>query len=1565
MIKFHFCDRFEKNINGLQKKQKENIVSKILEYETRDGLKNINNIKNLSGSLYLLTIHVPESRVIIEEREVNVGEETIKVFFVRDFIINVKFDRESGRLWYGRIERGEWLRENELPLSDIENFKNAYLKEKNMSHKALTSPPDNLTQWLNEFKLELKNEVFEMPEWVTFASSNTIENGMIDRNISSFRTTIKELIDTKIESEFKPLKEQNGLRIYSYEKNSIGIIFGKISLNNQEYFILFGGANLESQGQYWEKCLNDIETNPLTAIENYQDLSRIAFRSYPKWTLENDELWFRIEKSTENSNLSLTSEQMNFLQNIQFPCYINGQAGSGKSTLLYYIFANTIYYKYLDSIKGEIIFLTENEQLLEDTKRNIFDLLENNSEFGLNYEEIKKYRDKFCSFKDFLLDILGEENLNLFPQDKYLSFPVFKSLYEKSTIDAPIKNKYSAEEAWFVIVTYIYGDDTNSKVTSKNYEERIPVKSRKIDLDRFEVIEKNILPFYEKLLDNGYWNKLKVIRFINEHINLDIKTKYDVIVCDEAQDFCKVELSFILRQSSYLQYDLSQIQKVPIIFAGDSNQTVNPTGFTDAQMTSLLYEVLSNTANYSYSKEDIFYSPKLNYRSASHVVNLANFIQFHRKKNEYIQQKYPQEPKVLNQNEEHRFNIFLDYQAIENNFALKKDVEQSRHGKREDIAKKLKYKIFIVPEDSSGESEPNYNVELLESFEEIEKKTSIEAKGAEYKHVVLYGFGEYFLNSFGSLNGDKKHNFQKSYFFNRLYVAITRAKNELIIIDSPESRENFWKKLVNEATISEQNGWEKLSDIRENIIQYDTDSIKNILESSKEDALRNAKEDKKLGENYQNPSRLKVAASQFSRLGRENEANECSGLAEEILHNYKKAAEYYLEAKKLESASRAYFSGRDFDNLEKIGTHVQSIEHDARIIIAKIMQEGLVTSDEVGRLRKNKNILPLLIKYLNWRGELVKALTRFILELDENGVIIELIEVLETIATQSDEELYETIANIQFKLKDYGRAINAWEKTKYLDNPKYYLAKVELYKEKKDNQNSVIYLNELIRFKNQEEQKNICREIITLHQKGDDEDVESDYYVAVYKAFILLGNLQEIVSFGKVAEEKIFYYDIENLYRIVISDDKYKVTKEVFSYLIERWAKVAVRYQDNLDISLDYVNSVYSNECKKYSLPFKPFTPEEIQKLPKLPKLVQTSPSEHFSHIMIKNFRQFSHITLEDIGQFNLILGDNNVGKTSLLEALLFMNDRGLYYNNLAFAYIARNNTPLVIQEDNEKTYAIPKSYIFDFFKKGIEGEGMAFELEEHRNHWKFAIRRPTIEEIKKESGRESGIDVDDYVCMVRDDVIKVDELSLIIKKLDPEDLMKMQLMPFGKGFDRTLAKSYYDNIEKDKKNRQAFLNSMKIFIPSIDRITADTESGEIDIEETGLDVSAPLHQYGEGANKLFRILVQITLQKEKKLLIDEIDAGIHYSHFLEFWKIILKAAKENDVQIFATTHNLECLQYFKEVLELEDMQELQELSRTITLRKLPNMHIKAYTRLFKEFEYEIDNELEIRGGKL
>jgi AAA15 family ATPase/GTPase len=92
--------------------------------------------------------------------------------------------------------------------------------------------------------------------------------------------------------------------------------------------------------------------------------------------------------------------------------------------------------------------------------------------------------------------------------------------------------------------------------------------------------------------------------------------------------------------------------------------------------------------------------------------------------------------------------------------------------------------------------------------------------------------------------------------------------------------------------------------------------------------------------------------------------------------------------------------------------------------------------------------------------------------------------------------------------------------------------------------------------------------------------------------------------------------------------------------------------------------------------------------------------------------------------------------------------------------------------------------------------------------------------------------------------------------------------------------------------------------------------------------------------------------------MIDEIDTGIHYSRMKDFWKTILQAATENKVQLFATTHSKECLQYYKEAIaELK----LENESRVIAMVETKNKDIKAITYKFDEFEHSLNHDNELR----
>ena len=203
-----------KTISPLYKKNQQDIIRKrILEYKKRDDLKSISNVDDLGGEIYLLKVRTPESRVIIQEKEVNIDQEKIKVFFIRAFINDIKFDRESGRIWYGRIKRGEWLQENELIKEEVNDFKNEYIKEKSTSTKSLETPPRDLTQWLDEFKLQLNNEIFEMEEWVEYAQNNN--SGMRDIYVYTFRAVLEKIVNSDNTDDFTVVKDDN-LVIYQY-----------------------------------------------------------------------------------------------------------------------------------------------------------------------------------------------------------------------------------------------------------------------------------------------------------------------------------------------------------------------------------------------------------------------------------------------------------------------------------------------------------------------------------------------------------------------------------------------------------------------------------------------------------------------------------------------------------------------------------------------------------------------------------------------------------------------------------------------------------------------------------------------------------------------------------------------------------------------------------------------------------------------------------------------------------------------------------------------------------------------------------------------------------------------------------------------------------------------------------------------------------------------------------------------------------------------------------------------------------------------------------------------------
>jgi AAA15 family ATPase/GTPase len=332
---------------------------------------------------------------------------------------------------------------------------------------------------------------------------------------------------------------------------------------------------------------------------------------------------------------------------------------------------------------------------------------------------------------------------------------------------------------------------------------------------------------------------------------------------------------------------------------------------------------------------------------------------------------------------------------------------------------------------------------------------------------------------------------------------------------------------------------------------------------------------------------------------------------------------------------------------------------------------------------------------------------------------------------------------------------------------------------------------------------------------------------------------------------------------------------------------------------------------------------------------------QHLTYFKVENFKRFDSFEMEDIGQFNLLVGDNNVGKTSVLEALLSNEDFSVFHRDLdyvltqikKFVEIKHGVYVLDLYVKNKS-----KGYYLKFAHKYQNGKSINMVLKriDNKSSYQYIVNGSPSNE------RE-------YII---DNFVKGNQYNGL--------QLYVPFIPFGISYDHDFTTYYSNFIQLNNTRKERLINGLKMLSPNVQNIEVNTFYSDYPVllvSESSRDDVLPLATYGDGFLKLFRLLMAIVVNTGKRLMIDEIDTGVHYSRAKEFWKVLIEAAKENDVQLFATSHSKECMQYFAEALAETNM---QEQGRIIRLAEVKGA-IKAYTLKYEEFEHSLQYENEIR----
>ncbi len=355
------------------------------------------------------------------------------------------------------------------------------------------------------------------------------------------------------------------------------------------------------------------------------------------------------------------------------------------------------------------------------------------------------------------------------------------------------------------------------------------------------------------------------------------------------------------------------------------------------------------------------------------------------------------------------------------------------------------------------------------------------------------------------------------------------------------------------------------------------------------------------------------------------------------------------------------------------------------------------------------------------------------------------------------------------------------------------------------------------------------------------------------------------------------------------------------------------------------------------------------------------------SKIDIENFRSFRKLQISDFQDLNLIVGNNNLGKTSILEAIFlsigFSNPRlvlevdrlrGLIHDeSVDFRFIFHN------MDYNQEIRINSEFGREDQFRKLIVNPiSEKIEIIEDKNIKKEIIATSDSHQESKISGIKFDFSIkEDDNTEYRSDVSQLEKTTTGHKITGPnqykEKIPGVFLRPTSS------AAELHDRLDKILINKELdrFIKPLKNIDNRISNISLGSKN--MVYFDIGLDKLVPIQIMGDGIIRLLSILTAIAFAEHGIVLIDEIENGFYYGGLHKVWASIYEAAKYYNVQVFATTHSKECIQSFSKICSGTLIKE--DSLRLFRIEKKPNDFFKVIKYDQELLSTSIESDWEVR----
>lgn len=327
----------------------------------------------------------------------------------------------------------------------------------------------------------------------------------------------------------------------------------------------------------------------------------------------------------------------------------------------------------------------------------------------------------------------------------------------------------------------------------------------------------------------------------------------------------------------------------------------------------------------------------------------------------------------------------------------------------------------------------------------------------------------------------------------------------------------------------------------------------------------------------------------------------------------------------------------------------------------------------------------------------------------------------------------------------------------------------------------------------------------------------------------------------------------------------------------------------------------------------------------------------HLSDLSVRNFRGIEQLRIARLGRATLLGGRNGVGKTTVLDAIRVHAARG--HPNVLRSVLNRREELATALDDDLHATASPDYAALFSGRVPTPGEPILIGSGSGEDDLRIEVSNPDDrlsdrQVVFDRLSRANGVQRLRIVFHGEEKWVPAPPLrrswpfSRISRRRVGESQRRgserwdwpfVECASLGPGLpsNRRLAR-YWDCVALTGKEDLP-LAALRLAGHGIERVAvvgdglARHRSGgrRVVVKLRDRPDPVPLASLGDGITRLFAAGLALAAGSGGFLVVDQVENGMHYSVQREFWGLILRAAKQLDVQVLATTHSNDCVAGF------------------------------------------------------